>query len=66
MTVIFLFGTLTASCPALSVDPFSRVARCGQQSCRYTAVTYDTELAAVQVECLPEEILSDGFETQTP
>ncbi len=63
MTVIFLFGTLTASCPALSVNPFSRVASCGQQACRYSAITYDTELAAVQVECLPEVLLMNGFES---
>ena len=66
MTVIFLFGMFTASCPALTVDPFRRLASCGEQVCRYSAITYDTELAALQVECLPEEILSDGFEAQPP
>lgn len=64
MTVLFLFGALTADCPTLSVDPFRRLASCGAQVCRYSAITYDTELAAVQVECLPELLLADGFEVR--
>lgn len=62
MTVMFLFGSLTATCGVLQIDPFRQLAACGQQSCRYGAILYETDIAAVQVECLPELLLRSSYE----
>ncbi|MEM9529777.1 MAG: hypothetical protein AAGA23_02535 [Pseudomonadota bacterium] len=61
MTAI-IFGSVLLSCDQLALDLQNRVATCGQLTCRYESVNYDLTLGAVQVECLRDELLRDGFE----